>query len=107
MSWWAIRHKPSGTLFSLFPATQRRGSTFLEPPFTGVPRLFKSRAAANSCLRWWLGGKAVPIYDDEPADSIWKDDIKVGATIGKGDPTRRSEDMELVEVDLTIKAEQP
>lgn len=95
---YVIKHKPTDTYFPLWTGGQRRGSTYLTLPFTGPPRLFPSRNAASTCLRWWLGGPAVPEYE---RDDFNGEEYRTGASIGKGHPDRHPEDLEVVPVTLS------
>lgn len=96
----AIRHKPSRTYLPLFKGGQRRGTTYIDLPFVGAPRLFTTQTAARNCLRWWLAGVPTPEYD---TDEWSQSEVKVGASPGKGDPNRKAEDMEVVKVTLVVK----
>lgn len=98
MIYYAIKHKPSETLFPTFVGGQRRGSTHIDWPFKGPPRLFTTKQAANNCLRWWLGGPAKLEYDTE--DDMGNGSYVIGASPGKGDPTREADAMEILEVNI-------
>jgi len=96
MPYFAIRHKPSAALFPC-PSGGRRGSTYIELPFKGPPRVFATRSAASNCLRWWLAGKPVAEYD---FDEFGQSTYPVGASPGPGDENRKADEMEVIEIEL-------
>jgi hypothetical protein len=81
----------------LFPATGR-GSTHAEFSAKAIPRLFPSRAAAESCLRWWL--KGVTICHREGGGQ-WDEYDEWLETCPR--PGRRKEDYEIREVRLSTR----
>lgn len=95
--YYAIRHNPSGAFFPLFKKGQRRGSTYLNLPFKGPPRLFTTETGAKNCMRWWLGGEPIPEYDSDDGYSSYQ----VGASIGKGDPNRKADELEIIKVTIS------
>lgn len=104
MTHYAILHKPSGKFFPTFRGGQCRGSTYIDLPFEGMPRIFNTLTAAKNTLRWWLAGEAVPEYDVE--DEWGGGRSQVGASPGKGKPNRIASDMEIVQVELKIIGQQ-
>ena len=89
MEYWVIRHKPSNIYFPLSSRGGKRGSTYIDLPFDGIPRLFTKLSAAKTTLKWWLGGKAIKEYDDG---------CIVG--MGKGNSDRIKDDMEIIKIKL-------
>lgn len=98
MPMFAIRHKPSGAFFPVFKGGQRRGSTHLSLPFTGMPRLFATKIAASNCLHWWLAGAYTCRYVCE--DWGHGDDYLDERVEPK--PDRMADDMEIVQVGLHV-----
>lgn len=92
---YAIRHKPSGAFFPVFKGGQRRGSTNLDLPFVGMPRLFSTKVAAQNCLRWWLKGAYEVWYGDFDGDYFPRE-----KTTPKDD--RKADEMEVLSVDLVV-----
>jgi hypothetical protein len=95
MNYWLIKHKPSDAYFPLSSRGGKRGSTYINLPFVGIPRLFTKQAAAKVTLEWWLGGKANTEYDNDGEGTY-----ATGASLGKGDPDRIAADMEIIEIQL-------
>jgi len=79
MTHYAILHKPTGQLFPSIKGGRRRGSTYIELPFTGAPRIFTTLPAAKNCLRWWSN---------------------------KDNRQDKAQDMQIVEVELRIVGQQ-
>lgn len=97
MQFYAIRHKPSGTLMPLL----HKGSTHLGLPWGSnrPPRLFMQERMAKVSLVWWLKGRTTTEYRTD-----WESgyDETVGLTT-EHDPDRKADDMEVVAVTLTTK----
>lgn len=98
--YYAILHKPSNTYLPVYKGGQRRGSTYLNAPFVGAPRLFGSKLSAQNCLRWWLGGP--PCVEYEKEDDMGTIESRHYLP-GKGVVGRNKEDMEIVVVDLVCR----
>lgn len=99
-TYYAIRHKPSNTYLPVFKGGQRRGSTYINAPFVGAPRLFVSKLPAQNCLRWWLGGP--PCVKHEKENEMGAIESRYYLP-GKGVAGRNKEDMEIVAVDLVCR----
>jgi hypothetical protein len=58
MSWYAIRRKSTGKLLPAPPISQKGGQTHASFENEGKlpPRLFRTRAGANVCMKLWLRG---------------------------------------------------
>jgi hypothetical protein len=100
MSYWAIKHLPTGKFMPSLP--QRRGFTHNEPEDVDLfpPRLFTSQSSAKVALAWWLkgrtsvsrsGGGGAP-WDDYDYDEDWHTEPV---------PERRAEDMAVVALRFT------
>ena len=91
--YWMIKHIPTGDYFPLSVRGGKRGSTYIDLPFKGTPRIFTKSCSAKCALDWWLAGKAVTEYD---SDGVFK--YAVGASAGNGDPNRNAKDFKIVKV---------
>jgi hypothetical protein len=96
MKYWVIKHIPTGSYFPLSSRGGKRGSTYINLPFKGIPRLFSKHGAATITLDWWLKGRAKVDYDNDGDGSSYA----VGAIQGNGDPNRISSDMEIIAIEL-------
>jgi len=99
MTFWAIRHKPSGFFLPARDKKRRGGYTHDEPrdPKIYAPRLFPKRTAAHLALKHWLDGVMTEIVDCFTGE--YDTYIKV---VKK--PERKPEEMELVEMEVTVKS---
>lgn len=95
MKYWVIEQKSTGAYFPLSSRGSKRGSTHINLPFVGTPRLFTKPHAAKSTLEWWLCGQAVTEYDND-GDGRYA----VGASPGEGDPRRNPDDFHIVPVSI-------
>lgn len=95
MKYFVIKHIPTGAYFPMSSNGGKRGSTYIQLPFLGVPRLFTTSRAAKLTLNWWLSGKAKSITDDD-GDGRYS----VGAEKGDGDPARKADEFEVVIVQI-------
>lgn len=93
-TYWAIQHIPSGELMPHGKGPNGRGGTHAEPG-KGLPRLFRKQQHAKVALRHWLAGKIKVTY------SAYGDDCGELRTLTPI-PSRRPEDMKVVEVTLTV-----
>jgi len=90
MKFYAIRHKPTG---KFLPAARRQRNTMQEPSHHKPPRLFNKRGHATLALNWWLAGKTITTYDTDGAPID---------TYTTPVPSRKKEEMEVVEVCLVV-----
>ena len=95
MTLFAIKHKPSGNYLPHRP--RKRGYTH-DDPTPGMPRLFTKKAAAASALRCWLQGEWSDRGTVDSYTGEWDYD---GPYPTKPRPDRKTEDMEIVEMELT------
>jgi len=95
MKYWVIKHIPTGSYFPLSSRGGKRGSTYINLPFNGIPRLFSKHGAAKITLDWWLKGSAKLDYDYDDGHSY-----VVGAIQGSGDPSRISTDMKIITIEI-------
>lgn len=86
----AIRHKPTG---GLLPATSGYGFTRTEPSHDQPPRLFTKRGPCKQALDRWLEGAWFEGPENEGIQNV--------QVIRK--PHRRAEDMEIVEIEITVR----
>jgi hypothetical protein len=92
MTYWAIRHKPSG---GFLPAGRKRGFTHDQPSTELPPRLFTKRRAAKAALRCWLMGD----WKEETSggSSYYGDDYDIYPVPPSKPPAdRKPEEMEVV-----------
>ena len=99
---WAIRHKPTGFMLPNPKGHSGRGGSFVDPqdPKEIHPRLFITQLAAKRALIAWLRGKHEGAYDFEYSDYDNKSyQVCVGYVVVPV-PSRKAEDMEIVEIIL-------
>ncbi len=84
----AIRQISTG--YWLPPKPGRAGGTWVEPAADSLPRLFRTKAQASSCLHWWLGGQVRMIHN------MW--DENLGELAVTRVPSRNAAAMEVIEV---------
>lgn len=97
MTFYVIRHKPTGYFLPL--RSTRRGNTHSKPEKDCIPRLFKNKQSASNALHWWLSG--VFVYE---LSEDWESSYREWELHCTPKSDRKAEDMEIIEVDLTIKA---
>jgi hypothetical protein len=98
MTYFAIRHKPTGAFMPNYGSRKGRGGfTHDEPSALAPPRLFPRRHHAQTALAHWLRGKlTVSNYRDDYTGE-WDEDWSC-----KKVPERKAEDMEIVEVTIVV-----
>jgi hypothetical protein len=105
----AIRHKPTGAFMPVPTGRGGSGSSYWDPANSafgavpGVHRLFHNKRSAKAALTQWLRGRHVPVMEYASAeDSFFSSSFPycVG-TETEHDPSRKAEDMEIVEFTLT------
>ena len=106
-SMWAIRHKPTNHYLPSPKGHSGRGGSFVDPvdPNVTSPRLFITQLAAKRALIAWLRGKHEGAYDFEYSDYDNKSyQVCVGYVVVPV-PSRKAEDMEIVEIVLQPQLE--
>ena len=104
---WAIRHKPTGFMLPNPKGHSGRGGSFVDPqdPKEIHPRLFISQLAAKRALIAWLRGKHEGDYDFEYNEWNCKSyRVCVGYVVVPV-PSRKAEDMEVIEIKLVTSDE--
>lgn len=100
MIFYAIRDKRNGGYLPQMPTG--RGMTHREaiPPsvLTVVPRLFKSRHAAECALRAWLAG--IWRRDYRPLSDAWGMETEDNSLVVEKRHGRKRENMEIVEINV-------
>lgn len=109
ITFWAIRHIPTGHYLPQPLGRMRRGGSHVEPvkhmvgePST-EPRLFTTKRSASSALGQWMRGKAFAsrgMSSGHPGndwESDYYEDIEVIPQ-----PHRVREDMEIIPINLVI-----
>lgn len=92
MTYFAIKHTPSG-MFLPIRAGRQRGYTNDEPTNAKPPRLFMSARNAKLALAQWLQGPlTVSYYEDHNGE--------LGESWDRGKHDRKAEDMQIVELEL-------
>ena len=102
---WAIRHKPTGFMLPNPKGHSGRGGSFVDPqdPKEIHPRLFITQLAAKRALIAWLRGKHKGNYETEYSE--WDGEpysVCIGYVV-VAVPSRKAEDMEVVEIELKVK----
>ena len=104
---WAIRHKPTGFMLPNPKGHSGRGGSFVDPqdPKEIHPRLFISQLAAKRALIAWLRGKHEGEWEHDCGDE-WGPTYKycVGYVVIPV-PSRKAEDMEVIEIKLVTSDE--
>ena len=103
----AIRHKPTNHYLPSPKGHSGRGGSFVDPvdPKETHPRLFMTQLAAKRALIAWLRGKHEGDYDSEYNE--WTGEsytVCVGYVVVPV-PSRKAEDMEVVEILLQPQLE--
>lgn len=106
ITFWLIRHKPTGGYLPEPIGRMGRGGSHVEPvvhtddPAT-TPRIFQSERAAKNALAAWLRGKYVAhrgSYSGGPDfDVDYYEDIEIVPV-----PGRKREEMEIISADLVL-----
>jgi hypothetical protein len=101
ISFWAVRHKPTGWYLPEVYGRQGRGGSHVEPTNLVRPRLFISQRAAKAYLGQWLLGKhnASRGYDSGSpySEPEYWEEVSVEPVA-----TRKREEMEIIELKLDI-----
>jgi hypothetical protein len=104
-SLYAIRHKPTGFMLPEPTGRQNRGSSHTEPVdcTNELPRLFQSELAAKRSLTQWLRGKHIAVMGTEYDDFSGRAYTYQECTEVFPQPHRKREDMEVVEITLSVR----
>lgn len=99
LTFWFIRHKPSGHYLPEPTGRMRRGGSHTEPvsPDQKQPRVFMSELSAKRALSSWLRGKVHRNkgYDSYTGD-YWEDNEIVPV------PSRKKDEMEIVNATMVL-----
>lgn len=98
LTFYAIRHKPSGGYLPEPAGRMGRGGSHVEPATDGTrPRLFTTERAARIALSTWLKGKVVRASGYDYKNGDYWEDVKLIPI-----PSRSREDMEIVSTSLVL-----
>lgn len=102
-SFYLIRHKPTGFYMPEPTGYQGRGSSFWEPKEqTECPRVFRHERSAKAALVQWLRGEHRPVKGYEANEFTGGGFFYTEGSEVIPMPHRRRDDMEIVEVYLTL-----
>lgn len=93
MRLYAIRHKPTGQYLPQPLELRGRGGSQVEPEAPEKARLFRSARSASIALTAWLAGRVERLDENGEFTGDFQF-IKV--------PSRKREEMDIVEVELTL-----
>ena len=105
ITFWTIRHKPTGYMLPVAKGRDGRGGSHVEPVEPSVDtRLFRSERAAKGFLTTWLKGKVVAERGMDPGhpgndwESEYYEDLKTVPV-----PTRKREEMEVATMVMKLR----
>ena len=95
MSYFAIRHKPTGNYMPVARGGSTGISAYTLERGRHPPRLFTTRKGAQCALTWWLDGEQVAVYAEDGwgGHTGWRTDHKTD---------RHKADVEVVEVTFYV-----
>lgn len=100
MTFWFIRHKPSGHYLPEPAGRLGRGGSHVEPTAfnSQPPRVFTTERSAKSALTAWLRGKFVRSGSRDWETGIWEEDDLECIPV----PSRKREEMEIIPATLDL-----
>lgn len=102
ITFWFVRHKPSGGYLPEPAGRMGRGGSHVEPvvhtedPAT-TPRVFTTKRSATNALSSWLRGK---VYHSSGYDG-WDNEYYEGTDLVPV-PSRKKDEMEIISVELVL-----